>query len=352
MDLTNRGELINYLKDSGLWAKKSLGQNFLVDKEELNRIIKTADLKSTDTVLEIGSGLGTLTQKLSKYAGRVIAVEKDDKMAELLNYKIQSSKSKKDPTSKTQILNRDILELDVDDIIDCHPDLPAGEEGSVSGSPIARLGWTEPRSRRKSGMTEIPDSSAKPQNDRLVVRNDRKKGSYKLVANIPYYITSKILEKFLTAENKPELIVLLVQKEVAERICAKPGKMSVLSVAVQYYGQPEIIKIIKASSFFPEPKIDSAILRINLKPQTSNLKNMERALFKIVRAGFHARRKTLVNNLMVGTNLDKKTLSDILNKIGLSNKVRAQELSISQWQTLTNLTQTSNLKPQTFNSKL
>ena len=291
MDLSNKGDLVKYLKQSGLWAKKSLGQNFLVDKKVLLKIIESAELKKSDTVIEIGPGIGTLTQELIKHAGKIIAVEKDDELARKLNVNCQLSH-----VENIEILNQDILNFDLDSL-----EVPMRQ--SRSGSRHGIVGTK----------------------------------NYKLVSNIPYNITSKILEKFLTAENKPELIVLLVQKEVAERICAKPGETSVLSISVQFYGQPEIVQIVKSSSFFPEPKVDSAILKINLKPQTSNLKNMEKDLFKIVKVGFHARRKTLINNLMIGTNLDKKTLSDILKKMRLLETVRAQELSVEEWIKLTGL---------------
>jgi len=156
--------------------------------------------------------------------------------------------------------------------------------------------------------------------------------SYKLVANIPYYITGAVLEKFLSAEHKPELIVLLVQKEVAERICAQKGEMSLLSISVQYYGQPEIVDIVKSSSFFPEPKVDSAILKIKTKNQKP--KNSDKDFFKVVKVGFRARRKTLFNNLKSGTNLNSGQIEQILAKMGLDKNIRAQELSVARWQEL------------------
>ena len=300
MDLSNKGDLVKYLKQSGLWAKKSLGQNFLVDKKVLSKIIESAELKPTDTVLEIGPGIGTLTQELIKHAGKIIAVEKDDELARKLNVNCQLSNClignrRRGDVENIEILNQDILDFDLTKLIQLEGKSP--DDLEISGS----------RSEHRD---------------------------YKLVSNIPYNITSKILEKFLTAENKPELIVLLVQKEVAERICAKPGQTSVLSISVQYYGKPEIVEIVKSSSFFPEPNVESSILKItNIKSQIT--KAEEKEFFKIVRAGFHARRKTLINNLAVGTNLDKKTLSDILKKMGLSEKVRAQELSVREWVKLT-----------------
>jgi len=158
--------------------------------------------------------------------------------------------------------------------------------------------------------------------------------SYKVVANIPYHITSKILELFLSRENKPETMVLLVQKEVAERICAKPGEMSVLAISVQLYGQPEIVDIVPKESFFPSPKVDSAILKVDRIQAIDTILN-EKDFFRCVHIGFAAKRKTLVNNLMAGIGLERQEVVDIIKSIGLKETVRAQELSIEEWKKLT-----------------
>ncbi|MCL5410643.1 MAG: 16S rRNA (adenine(1518)-N(6)/adenine(1519)-N(6))-dimethyltransferase RsmA [Patescibacteria group bacterium] len=275
MDFTNKSELLSYLKQKGLWAKKGLGQNFLISKEALDKIIEAAELKQDDIVVEVGPGVGTLTSELVKRAGEVVAVEMDKKLSELLG---QNSKIK-DQNCNLKIINADILKFNLNEIV-----------------------------------------------------GGRK---YKVVANIPYYITSKIIEQFLTAENKPESIVLLVQKEVAERICAKPGEMSVLSVSVQLYGKPEIVGIVPKESFFPSPKVDSAILKIVLSSQLPVLSSEEeRPFFRLVHIGFASRRKTLANNLSAGYLITKKTASDIIRQIGFSENVRAQELSIENWKKL------------------
>ncbi len=290
MDLCDKPQLLQYLKQNDLWAKKSLGQNFLVDRAALDKIVETAELKYTDTVLEIGPGVGTLTEELIGRAGEVIAIEKDDFLAKLLNNKYQISNA--GSNVKFQIINQDVLEFDISTF----------RKGSLHSSA-------------KNGFG----------------RDDN--AVYKLIANIPYYITSKILKKFLSAENKPEIIVLLVQKEVAERICAKPGNLSVLAVSVQYYGQPEIVDIVKRDSFFPAPEVDSAILKIS-KIKNQKSKTDEEYFFKIVKAGFSARRKTLFNNLKSGTNIPKEKISDIIEKIGFNQNTRAQELSVVDWQNL------------------
>lgn len=288
MDFTNKTELLGYLKQHNLWAKKGLSQNFLIDRTALDKIVQAAELKPDDLVIEIGPGLGTLMQELVQHAGEVAAVEMDKKLAELLNQNFNS---------KLKIINNDILKVDLNELV-----------------------------------------------------GDR---SYKVVANIPYHITSKILELFLSRENKPELIVLLVQKEVAERVCAKPGEMSVLAISIQLFGKPEIVDIVKKESFFPSPKVDSAILRIaNIKNpfchsefiSESNIDGipkqvrddlaLEKSFFRCVHVGFAARRKTLLNNLMVGYGLERKKVVDILKLLKLKETVRAQELSVEEWKRL------------------
>ena len=265
MNLSDKGELIKYLKDNNLWAKKSMGQNFLVNEGVLDKIVGASEIKSTDTVLEIGPGLGALTDKLIEKAGKVVAVEKDSRLASLLKLKVKNNKLK--------VLDADILDVD--------------------------------------------PSKLMPK-------------SYKLIANIPYYITGRIFKKFLEAENKPEVIVMLVQKEVAERICAKPGKMSVLAVSIQAYGEPEIVDIIKAGSFYPVPKVDSAIIKLKVKSRKYKVR--EKDFFRCVKHGFASKRKTLINNFSAGYQLDKDKVKDIIVSVGLNENTRAQELSLDDWE--------------------
>jgi len=258
----NKSQLIQFLRANEIWAKRTMGQNFLVDGDVLNKIIKAADIKAQDSIIEVGPGLGVLTEELAKLAGKVIAIEKDDKLAEMLKSKI------KNPNVK--ILNQDALEFDPSNL-----------------------------------------------------------DNYKVVANIPYNITSPIIRKFLEAENKPQLLVLLVQKEVAERITAKPGEMSLLSVSVQFYAEAEIIEIVKNTSFFPVPKVDSAIIKLVAK--SSKLEADEKSFFRLVKFGFAARRKTLENNLSAGLQITKAQASDIIKSAGLSQLIRAQDLAVSDW---------------------
>ncbi len=281
----SKEKLIQYLKENHLYTDKSLGQNFLVDENALTKIIDAGQIEPADTIIEIGPGLGVLTERLVEKANKVISIELDQKLAELLKIKNQRSPVSAEARAEVgkiknlEIINENALDFD-----------------------LSSLRTTD----------------------------------YKLIANIPYYITSKILEKFLTAENKPETIVLLVQKEVAERICAPAGEMSVLSVAVQAYGEPEIIDIVPAASFFPAPKVDSAILKISkIKDQISKIS--EKDFFRVVKIGFAARRKTLLNNLSAALRLDKGTILNILKSVKLNENVRAQELAVTEWELLANI---------------
>lgn len=270
MNLADKKSIKAILFREGLWSKKSLGQNFLVDLKVLSEIIRAADLCNNDEVLEIGPGLGTLTQKLCQRAKKVIAVEKDEKLAEILEKNINDCKNLK-------IINADILRIKTHKLI---PKI------------------------------------------------------YKLVANLPYNITSPVLKEFLTAKNKPSLMVVMVQKEVATRICSLPGQMSILSIMVQLYSDPKIVEIIEPSSFFPAPKVQSAILKIdNIKPK---LEIDEKKFFRCVKIGFASRRKTLLNNLSAGYRIDKKEAKVILEKMNLKQTIRGQELSIDDWIKITN----------------
>lgn len=248
------------LQKYNIHSKKYMGQNFLIDENVLNKIIGAANLSLKDTVLEIGPGLGILTIELAKRTKKVIAIEKDKTLCEILKKIL-----KEQNINNVEIVNKDILKV----------------------------------------FGEIPNSN------------------YKIVANIPYYLTSPLIRKFLEAKDRPGTIILMVQKEVAQRITAKPPHMSILSIAVQFYAEPEIIDYVPKNSFFPMPKVDSAIIRII--PQsyvgraTSHI-NTEK-FFTLVKTGFSSKRKMLKNNL---PKID-------LEKIGLNPKVRAENLSIDDW---------------------
>ena len=266
-------ELRELLRKYGLKPRKHLGQNFLINKDILSEIINTADLTKNDIVLEIGPGLGILTKELAKKAKKVIAIEKDEKLVKILKKELAHFKNIK-------IIEGDILKL-----------------------PVTSY--------------QLPVT-------------------YKLVANLPYYITSPVIRKFLEEENppafaeasagRPKLMVLMVQKEVAERICAKPPEMSLLSVAVQFYSQPKIVKIVKKESFWPRPKVDSAIIKLTTNNRQLTTINTN-LFFKIVKAGFSQPRKQLKNNLK---NIFGKNTERILQKLKIEPTWRAETLSIDE----------------------
>jgi len=271
------------LRRLDLRARKSLGQHFLVDREVLEKVASAAELSTSDIVIEVGSGLGVLTRELAKRAGFVIAIELDDRLAAVLKQDLAAAKN-------VSVINEDILRID----------------------PAALI---------KNQKLNLPDLKDKPD-------------SYKVVANLPYYITSAVLRYFLEASLKPRLMVVMLQKEVAEVIVAEPGKMSLLSVSVQFYGKPEIISYVPADSFHPAPEVDSAILRINVYPQPPIAVDDIDDFFGLVRAGFCAPRKQLVNTLAQGLGLSKPEALSLLNRADIIYKRRAETLSIEEWQRL------------------
>ncbi|MEA1936522.1 MAG: 16S rRNA (adenine(1518)-N(6)/adenine(1519)-N(6))-dimethyltransferase RsmA [Patescibacteria group bacterium] len=284
--MLSQDQIKKILKEKDIKVLKSLGQNFLVDEKVLDKIIQTAELSKNDLVIEIGPGLGVLTRELSKKCGQVIAIEKDKKLAELLKKKLGEVEktvpfSDKRETGRVEIVNGDVLKMNLEELI----------------------------------------------------KKYRSDGKYKLVSNIPYYITSPVIKLFLENKIQPETIILLVQKEVAERICAKPGKLSVLALSVQIYGKPEIVGYVSKSSFYPEPKIDSAILKIGeIKKEFPD--SYYREIFRIIKIGFSSKRKKLANNLSAGSHLDKNKTEKILWEAKINLNARAQELELEDWKKL------------------
>lgn len=260
--------------------KKSLGQNFLRDKEVLKRIIESADISPDDFVLEIGPGEGVLTEELARHAKKVLAIEIDRELIGNLRKKFRNDRN-------VTIIEGDVLKINL-------PELIKKEFG-------------EPSAAR-----------------------------YKLVANIPYYITSPIIRLFLETAFPPREILLMIQKEVAERIVAKPGNMSILAVSVQYYAAAELLFDVAATAFYPIPEVDSAVIRIahNLGHPT---KEETKKFFRVVKAGFSSKRKTLLNNLSSGLHLDKRVAEEKLASAGLGPSQRAQELSIKDWKKLADI---------------
>lgn len=251
-------------------AKKSLGQNFLRSKDFLNLIVKTGDINKGEIVLEIGPGDGAMTEELLKTGANIIAIEKDRELIPFL-----SEKFKKEIESGIfKIIEGDVLE-----------------------------------NRELDYLLE--------------------KNVYKIVANIPYYITGQIIRKFLEEKNKPESITLLVQKEVAERIVAKDKKESLLSLSVKAYGGPKYIKTVPRGAFQPQPNVDSAILKIENISKEKLTDIDERVFFELLHLGFGHKRKQLIANL--GARFDRKYLEEVFSKLGIDHKIRSENLGIETW---------------------
>ena len=259
------------LKRHGLRAHKGLGQNFLQDPLALEEIVSAAEIQPTDTVLEIGPGLGSLTRYLAVAVKEVVAVELDSKLLPALQAVLT-------PYPNVRLIQGDILKLSPKD---------------------------------------------------LIAEKD-----YLVVANIPYYITSAVIRHLLETDPKPRRIVLTVQKEVAERICAKPGDMSLLALSVQVYGRPRIAARIPASAFFPAPKVDSAVLSVDIYPAPLIKPELLNIFFKLIKAGFSQKRKTLRNSLSSGLHISPTNAADLLMSVHIDPQRRAETLSIEEWQTL------------------
>ncbi len=275
--------------------KKSLGQNFLRDKAVLEKIIKSANLSVDDFVLEVGPGEGILTERLLKHAKKVVAIEIDKDLALKLGSRLRGN-------DKAEIVNADILEINLPKLIEKNTKIHLA---------------TNPHHLQERG-------------DNM--------HSYKVIANIPYYITSPIIRLFLETKYPPKEMLLMVQKEVAKRICAKAGKLSILALSVQYYASAELLFTVPAKAFFPIPEVDSAIIRITRsKQQEIGSKEEAKKFFSIVKAGFSAKRKTLVNNLSSSLKLDKYDVEEKLKQIEISPNQRAQELNLENWKKLTEL---------------
>ena len=270
-------QTMGLLRRFDLRARKGLGQHFLVDEEVLRLIISGAQLTSTDVVMEIGPGLGVLTRELAKQAGWVVAIELDNKLAAILKQTLASFKN-------VIVINEDVLRIEPSTLLQEHlrPEV---------SSPLI----------------------------------------YKVVANLPYYITSPVLRHFLEASVKPQIMVVMVQKEVAEEIVAKPGRMSLLSVSVQLYGEPTIISYVPARCFYPAPEVDSAILRIALYPQPAVEIADKESFFDLVRAGFSASRKQMGNSLAQGLRSPKAEVLSLLEKADIMPQRRAETLTIEEW---------------------
>lgn len=265
MDLSRVEDVKTAMKLAGIRPNKGLGQHFLVDGDSLQGIIAAAEPNSTDTVLEVGPGLGVMTRPLTQVAGQVVAVETDEILADLL---------RRDAPDNLHVVCEDIMEYDLEQ-------LPAG---------------------------------------------------YKVIANIPYYLTSKLMRRLIESPNPPTVMSILIQKEVAERVVASPGRMSMLALSVQYYATPEIPLIVPRDRFWPSPDVDSAVLKVTLTGPAFEADT--RKLFRLMKAGFGEKRKQLKNSLSGGLNIGMDEATELIAAAGLAPTARAQELSLAEWQQL------------------
>jgi len=256
------------LKKHNLRPDKNLGQNFLTDPGILDSIVDTAEVKNEDTVLEIGAGLGHLTRHLAGTAKQVVAVELDKRLISILEQNLQSF-------SNIRIVQGDILQLKPSDLI--------------------------------------------------------AEDNYLVVANIPYYITSSIIRNLLESGAKPKRIILTIQYEVAQRVCAVSDQMSVLALSVLIYGEPILVRRIPAKAFYPTPKVDSAIIRIDLYPEPILPAEKRELFFKLVKAGFLHKRKTLRNSLSTGLKWPSEKTEALLTAAEINPQRRAETLNLSEW---------------------
>ncbi|GAC1697508.1 MAG: 16S rRNA (adenine(1518)-N(6)/adenine(1519)-N(6)) -dimethyltransferase RsmA [Ktedonobacteraceae bacterium] len=268
IDLTNVRELRNLLYAHNMRPNKAFGQNFLIDRTILTNIVAAAEIDANDAILEVGAGTGVLTRELAQHARRVVAVELERDMLALLAKTTSFY-------SNVELIARNLLFLD----------------------PVEIFG----------------------------------QAPYKLVANLPYYITAPTFRHFLESANPPRTLVVMVQQEVAQRIVAQPGDLSLLAISIQFYGQPRIMAHVSASSFYPAPKVDSAILRVDIH-RDAPLSSVEReSFFRLVQVGFSERRKQLHNSLTHGLHYKNEIIRAWLAEAGIEASRRAETLSIAEW---------------------
>lgn len=258
---------------SEIYAKKSLGQNFLKSKVALSAMINASEINSDDTILEIGPGQGALTKKLLETEAKVIAIEKDDRLIEFLNNKFE----KEIKNDQFKLIHGDVLELDL-------------------------------------------------------IKISLKTTNYKLIANIPYYITGQIFRKFLSGSIQPKLLVIMVQKEIADRIIARDGKESLLSLSVKAYGTTEKVLKVGKENFSPKPKVDSAILLVDNISKDFFKDIGEEKFFEVIKTGFAHKRKILIANLR--EKYGKNDLKLIFSDLKISEKVRSEDLKLEDWKKL------------------
>ncbi|MDY2956082.1 MAG: 16S rRNA (adenine(1518)-N(6)/adenine(1519)-N(6))-dimethyltransferase RsmA [Lachnospiraceae bacterium] len=274
--LSNPTETRAVLEMFGFSFAKKYGQNFLIDGNTVNNIVKNAGITKEDTVLEIGPGIGTMTQVLCEHAKNVIAVEIDKRLIDVLTFTL------KDYDNVT-VINSDILKCNIEELCE------------------------------------------KYSHD----------GKLKVVANLPYYITTPIIMELLEKNNNSviESITVMIQKEVAERLGAEPGNKDygAITLSINYYSDANIVMNVPSSCFMPKPNVDSAVIRMDIYDKPPVKTKDETKMFKIIKAAFSQRRKTLVNSVSGSTDIAKETILKSLNELGLSESVRGEALSLEQF---------------------
>lgn len=274
MNLTNPETIKKIMDGLGIKFNKALGQNFLIDQSVLDCTIESSGIDETYGVIEVGPGIGTLTVELSKHAGKVVAIELDRSIAEYLKKAFVAY-------DNVEIVQGDALKTDLKKIIDEY----------MPGMPVV------------------------------------------VIANLPYYITTPLIMRFLEEDLPFESITVLIQKEVAERIVSPAGKKEygAISVAVQYYSTPEIMKIVPPDSFMPPPKVTSAVIKMDIKNHKKPEVEDEKTLFKVVHAAFGQRRKTLVNALSSAFPIPKEDIANMVKDITGNEKIRGEQLDLWQF---------------------
>jgi 16S rRNA (adenine1518-N6/adenine1519-N6)-dimethyltransferase len=300
-----------------LRPRKGLGQHFLADPNILRKIVEAAELSSKMAVLEIGPGLGTLTRLLAQAAGRVVAVELDQAMIGLLRQELAY-------LPNLELVQGDILQLDPAVLMrgPHSPNLPWPTRQPVLPAPAPGLP-SLCRDGAPVGAAQVAGPGGR-----------QSPPTYIVVANLPYYITSAAIRHLLEADPPPRRLVLTVQREVAERMVASPGDMSMLAVSVQFYGRPRIVAKIPAGAFVPPPKVDSAVVRIDTYDSTPVQVPGTETFFRVVRAGFGQKRKQLKNALAAGLGLPSAEVVGALTRAGVDPRRRAQTLSLDEWASL------------------
>ncbi len=264
-------------------ANKNLGQNFLIDENVIETAIEKSDINEEDLVIEIGPGLGTLTKYLLEKAGRVICVELDKKMIDILNERFFLYKN-------FEVINNDILKVDLNNIID-----EAKEKYSLKKA--------------------------------------------KIVANLPYYITTPIIMKLLENKINIESITVMIQKEVADRLAEIPGgkNTGAITYTVYYYGKTEKLLKVPKTAFIPEPSVTSEVIKINIRKEPPVKVEDEKAFFNLIKVSFLQRRKTLLNSLTNNGISSKEELTEILRKLNIDERIRSEKLTIQEFADIANL---------------